>query len=54
VKFDWAVDFFIEGISDYFHVELTPKSLTEKEKETVSQIQRERYTNTDWTFGAWL
>lgn len=51
VKFDWAVDLFITGISEYFHVELMPRSLTENERETVSQIQRERYNNADWTFG---
>ena len=52
VTFDWAVDYFIAGISEYFNVELTPRSLTEKEKETVSQIQVDRYENADWTFGS--
>ena len=52
VKFDWAVDFFIAGISDYFHVELMPRVLTEKERETVSQIQKQRYTSAGWTFEA--
>lgn len=51
VKFDWAVDLFIAGISDYFRVELVPRSLAENERETVSQIQRERYNNANWTFG---
>ncbi len=51
VAYDWAVDFFIAGISDYFHVELAPRSLTEKERETVSQIQKERYAREEWTFG---
>ena len=53
VKFDWAVDFFISGISEYFNVELIPRILTEKEKGAVSQIQRDRYNNPEWTFKAW-
>lgn len=52
VKYEWAVDFFTAGISEYFNVELTPRTLTEKEKETVSQIQKERYFSPAWTFGA--
>jgi len=50
VTFDWAVDFFIAGISDYFNVELMPRSLKEKENKAVSQIQKERYASADWTF----
>ncbi len=52
VTFDWAVDFFVAGISEYFNVELTPRSLTEKDKGVVLQIQTERYNNADWTFGS--
>ena len=51
VTFDWAVDYFIAGISEYFNVELTPRILTENEKKSVSQIQMDRYDNADWTFG---
>jgi len=52
VTFDWAVKFFIAGISEYFDVELLPRSLTEEEKGGVSQIQKDRYENPDWTFRA--
>jgi lipoate-protein ligase A len=52
VKFDWAVDFFMAGLSEYFSVELVPRSLTEEEKGTVSQIQKDRYNNPEWTFRA--
>ena len=51
VKFDWAVDFFTAGIAEYFNVDLIPRILTDKEKESVAQVQKERYTNPAWTYG---
>ncbi|MFC2161525.1 biotin/lipoate A/B protein ligase family protein [Acidobacteriota bacterium] len=50
VKFEWAVDFFVTGISEYFNVEFMPRILTENEKEAVTKIQTERYNNPKWTF----
>ncbi len=51
VTFDWAVDFFAAGISEYFSVEFEPRNLTEEEERVVSKIQKDRYENTGWTFG---
>ena len=50
VSFDWAVDFFIAGLAEYFNVEFVPRILTAEEKKGVSQIRRDRYDNPDWTF----
>jgi len=52
MKFDGAVEYFTAGISEYFNVELVPRNFTEEEKGVVCQIQKDRYENADWTFGA--
>jgi lipoate-protein ligase A len=49
VDFDWAVDHFISGISDFFRVRLIPRLLTPEELDAVQEIQRERYENPEWT-----
>lgn len=50
VSFEWAVEHLIAGISDYFNVELLPKILSEDEKQAVTRIQKERYSNSSWTY----
>jgi lipoate-protein ligase A len=50
VSFQWAVDRFIEGMAEYFRVDLKDRSLTEEERESVARIQADRYANPDWTF----
>ena len=49
VDFDWAVEHFISGMSDYFGVCLIPKVLSKKDKDSIQKIQKERYENPDWT-----
>lgn len=51
VDFDWAVERFISGISDYFHIRLVPKIFSTEELDAVRKIQVERYENPDWTYG---
>ncbi len=51
VDFDWAVEHFISGMSDYFKVNLAPKEFSTNELESTQKIQKERYENPDWTYG---
>jgi lipoate-protein ligase A len=51
VDFDWAVDRFISGMSDYFDIQLTPWEFSSHNLETVQDIQKQRYENPAWTFG---
>lgn len=50
VSFDWAVEHFISGISEFFGVKLRPKIFDDSEKKAISSIEKERYLNKDWTF----
>ena len=52
VSFDWAVEHLASGISEFFNVNLRAKVFNEKEKEDILRIQKERYDNREWTFGA--
>jgi lipoate-protein ligase A len=50
VDFDWAVDHFASGISDYFGVRLNPRAFSQTEQNAIRKIQKERYENPDWTY----
>jgi lipoate-protein ligase A len=50
VSFDWAVEHFISGISEFFGVKLRPKIFDDAEKRVILSIEKERYLNKDWTF----
>jgi len=50
VRFEWAVDRFIEGMTEYFGIELKEITLTEEDRTSVSRIRAERYANPEWTF----
>jgi lipoate-protein ligase A len=50
VSFDWAVDHFISGVSEFFGVKLRPKIFDDAEKRALSSIEKKRYANRDWTF----
>ena len=50
VSFDWAVEHFISGISEFFQAKLTPKIFDDTEKKAILRIEKERYANKDWTF----
>jgi lipoate-protein ligase A len=50
VDFDWAVDHFISGMSDYFGVRLNPRVFSTTEQAVIRKIQKERYDNPDWTY----
>jgi len=52
VDFDWTVPVLCAGISEYFGIHLTTRTLTQEEERAISQIQKERYANPVWTFGA--
>jgi lipoate-protein ligase A len=49
VDFDWAVEHFITGISEYFGVGFNPKTFSTSEQATIRKVQKERYDNPDWT-----
>ena len=51
VSFDWAVEYLISGISDFFEIILIPKDFNAEEKEAILKIQKEQYENSEWTFG---
>ena len=50
VGFAWAVKHLAVGMSEYFNAHLIPMTLTAEEKESILQIQSERYARPDWTF----
>ena len=50
VSFEWAVEHLGEGFSEYFGINLMPKTFDTKEMEKILEIQRNRYGNKDWTF----
>jgi len=50
VSFEWAVDHFLAGFSEYFGVVLKPKTFAASEREAIARIQKARYENEDWTF----
>jgi len=52
VGFNWAVNHLASGISDYFGVMLKQKSFNKEERQAISDIQKERYKNSDWTYRA--
>ena len=53
VDFNWTVPVLCGGISEYFGVKLRTRALTREEEQAIRQIQKERYANPGWTFGAW-
>lgn len=50
VDFEWAVDYFLAGISDYFGIQFVPKTFSDEEKTAIRIIQKERYDNPEWTY----
>ena len=50
IHFNEAVKYLSQGISEYFRINLKPKSLTNSEKATIEDIRRQKYGNPDWTF----
>lgn len=50
VSFEWAVDLFTTGIAEYFRVNLKKKVFNEEERETIQEIQKKRYDNSEWTY----
>ena len=52
VDFDWCTPIFFRGISEYFNVELKMRVLSQEEVRDICHIQKRRYANPDWTFGA--
>jgi len=48
VDFKWAVDHFVAGMSDFFHVRLVPRSFSASELDAIQKIQKERYDNPEW------
>jgi lipoate-protein ligase A len=50
VDFSWAVDMFRSGISEYFNIHLSPRVISQQEKDTILKIQKKRYQNPEWTF----
>jgi lipoate-protein ligase A len=52
VSFDWAVERLTSGISEFFKINFKPKVFSAEEKEAILKIQKERYSNKDWTYRA--
>jgi len=52
VDFNWTVPVLCAGISEYFGIHLITRALTQEEEGAICQIQKERYANPVWTFGA--
>jgi len=52
VSFDWVIEHLILGISNYFDIDLIPKTFKLIEKEAILNIQMEKYSNKEWTFGS--
>jgi len=50
VSFDWAVERFASGISEFFKINFKPKVFDAEEKKAILKIQKERYANKDWTY----
>jgi len=50
VSFEWAVDCFVGGISEYFGINFKPKIFTDSEREAIARIQKAYYENEAWTF----
>jgi len=50
VSFGWAVNHFIEGISEYFSIRMKPKTFDKEEKKEILMIQKKRYAARDWTY----
>jgi lipoate-protein ligase A len=51
IDFDQAVGVFTQGIEEYFGVRLKSRNLTDYEKDSIRQIQKDKYGNPIWTFG---
>lgn len=50
VSFEWAVDLFTTGIAEYFGISLKKKVFNEEERETIQEIQKKCYDNSEWTY----
>ena len=48
VYFDSVVSYLASGFSEYFSIKLKPKTLTQKEKTAVAEIEKYRYLNPEW------
>lgn len=50
IEFDEVVAALISGFSEYFNAEIRPKVLTEKDREEIYHLEKEKYGNPDWVF----
>ncbi|UCC39785.1 MAG: lipoate--protein ligase family protein [Candidatus Aminicenantes bacterium] len=50
VSFEWVVNHLIEGISEYFNVEMKSKTFDSTEKVEIFRVQKERYAAKGWTY----
>lgn len=49
IHFNEAVKYLSQGFTEYFRINLKPRSLTESEKAAVEDIRQHKYGNPDWT-----
>jgi len=49
VHFNEAVKNLSQGFSEYFRINLKPRSLTDSEKATIEDIRQQKYGNPEWT-----
>lgn len=52
IYFDRAVDIFSKGIEEFFDIRTNRRVLREDEIEVIRKIQKNKYGNPAWTFGA--
>ncbi len=50
ISYEWAVNYLVEGISEYFRIRMKPKTFDKEEKEEIFRIQKKRYEARDWTY----
>lgn len=50
VEFNEVVTALISGFSEYFDAEICPKIISEKDREEIYRLEKEKYANKEWTF----
>ncbi|MFQ6083974.1 MAG: biotin/lipoate A/B protein ligase family protein, partial [Candidatus Aminicenantia bacterium] len=50
MNFSQAVNFLIQGFSEFFKTEFEPKIFNSKEMGQIYELQKNKYENKNWTF----
>ena len=49
IHFNEAVKYLSQGFTEYFRINLKPRSLTESEKTAIEDLRQQKYGNLEWT-----